>query len=245
LVIVGLSGCADVNIGGGGGGNGWSTPTIVFGSGVVAQENRTVIGITRVVLAGEGTLHIEEGAAEELIVTAEDNLLPYIRTEVQGGILEIRTRSNVDLRPTLPIEYHLTVVSLESVLLSGFGDITVTDLMIPQLSLTLSGVGNVEVTNLDADELDVVLSGMGDFDISGTVDVQRVNVTGLGDYYARDLASLDAVISIVGNENQTVTVRVSDMLTVTILGNGTVFYIGDPFVDSDIVGSGSVQQIPG
>jgi hypothetical protein len=34
-------------------------------------------------------------------------------------------------------------------------------------------------------------------------------------------------------------------ITVTILGNGTVFYIGDPFVDSDITGSGSVQQIPG
>jgi hypothetical protein len=247
LAIVGLSGCADVNIGGGGGGggNGWSTPTIVLGSGVVAQENRTVIGITGVVLAGEGTLHIEQGAAEELIVTAEDNLLPYILTEVQGGILEIRTRSNINLEPTLPIEYHLTVVSLESVLLSGVGDITVSGLMIPQLSLTLSGFGNVEVTNLEADDLDVVLSGVGNFGISGTVGAQRLNLTGLGEYDARDLSSLDGVISIVGNANQTATVRVSDMLTVTINGNGTVFYIGDPFVDANITGSGSVQQIPG
>jgi len=246
VILVGLVfGCADVNIGGGGGGNGWSTPTIVFGSGVVAQENRTVIGITGVVLAGEGNLYIEQGAAEELIVTAEDNLLPYILTEVRGGILEIRTRSNVDLRPSLPIEYRLTVVSLDSVLLSGVGDITVSDLVTPQLSLRRSGIGSVEVTNLDVDELDVVLSGMGDFDISGTVDLQRVNVTGLGDYDARDLVSLDAVISIVGNANQTATVRVSDMLTVTINGNGRVFYIGDPFVDANITGSGSVQQIPG
>ena len=223
----------------------WPTPTNVFGSGVVAQENRTVIGFTRVVFSGEGNLQIEQGAAEELIVTAEDNLLPYILTEVQGGILQIRTQRNVDLRPSLPIEYHLTVISLESVMLSGVADITVSDLITPQLSLTLSGVGNVTVTNLDADVLDVVFSGEGNFAISGTVNLQRLNVTGLGDYDARDLTSLDAVISIVGNVNQTATVRVSDMLTVTILGNGTVFYIGDPFVDSNITGSGSVQQIPG
>jgi hypothetical protein len=239
LAIAGLSGCTSVDSDYDFNNDGVFAFNCVFGSGVVAQEDRTVIGITGVVLAGEGTLYIEQGSAEELIVTAEDNLLPYILTEVQGGILKIRTRSNVCLEPTQSIEYHLTVVSLESVVLSGVGDITVLDLSATQLSLTLSGAGgNVEVTNLDADELDVVLSGVGDFAISGTVDVQHVNITGIGDYDARDLASLDAVISIVGSENQTATV-------VTILGNGTVFYIGDPFVDSDITGSGSVQQIPG
>ena len=245
LAIAGLSGCTNVDTDYDLGNDGAFSLNAVFGSGVVAQENRTVNGFTRVVLAGEGTLHIEQGAAEELMVTAEDNLLPYIITEVRGGILEIRTRSNVDLRPTRPIEYHLTVVSLESMKLSGVGDIKVWDLMSPQLALTLSGVGNVEVNNLEADELDVVLSGVGDFHVSGTVDVQRLNVTGLGEYEAGDLSSLDAVISIAGNDNQTATVRVSDMLTVTINGNGTVFYIGDPFVDFDITGNGSVQQISG
>jgi hypothetical protein len=245
LIIVSLSGCANVDSDYEVNSGGAFTSKEVSGSGVVAQEDRTVIGITGVVLAGEGTLYIEQGAAEELIVTAEDNLLPYILTEVDNGILKIRTRSNVSLEPTLPIEYHLTVVSLESVILSGAGDITISDLITPQLALTLSGVGSIEVTNLEADELGVVLSGVGNFDISGTVDVQRLNITGLGDYDASDLTSLDATISIVGNDTQTATVRVSDMLTVTINGDGMVFYIGDPFVDSDITGSGSVQQIPG
>ena len=245
LVIAGLSGCTNVDSNYDFNNDGAFTSNVIFGSGVVAQENRTVNGFTRVVLAGEGTLHIEQGAVEELMVRAEDNFLPYIITEVRGGILEIRTRSNVDLKPTRPIEYHLTVVSLESIMLSGVGDIKVWDLMSPQLALTLSGVGNVEVNNLEADELDVALSGVGDFRVSGTVDVQRLNITGLGEYEARDLSSLDAEIIIAGNDNQTATVRVSDMLTVTINGNGTVFYIGDPFVDSDITGDGSVQQIPG
>ena len=245
LIIIGLSGCAKVDSDYEINSNGAFTSKEVSGSGVVAEENRGVIGIIGVVLAGEGNLYIEQGAAEELIVVAEENLLPYIITEVQDGILEIRTQGNVSLEPTLPIEYHLTVVSLESVILSGAGDIKVSDLITPQLALTLSGVGNVEVTNMEADELDVVLSGVGNFDISGTVDVQRLNITGLGDYDASELTSLDATISIVGNDTQTATVRVSDMLTVTINGDGMVFYIGDPFVDSSITGSGSVQQISG
>ena len=246
VILAGLVfGCANVDSDYDFNSGGALTSNGVIGSGVVAQENRTVNGFTRVVLDGEGTLHIEQGAAEELIVTAEDNLLPYILTEVQGDILEIRTQSFIDLQPTQPIEYHLTVVSLQNVMLSGVGDITVSDLISPQLALTLSGVGNVEVTNLEADELDIVFSGVGNFDISGTVDVQRLTITGLGDYEARDLTSLDATISIVGNDTQTATVRVSDMLTVTINGDGMVFYIGDPFVDSNITGSGSVQKIPG
>ena len=220
-----------------------SKSTSISGSGILAQENRGVVGITGVVLAGEGNLYIEQGATDELIVAAEDNLLPHILTDVQDGILEIRTRSNINLDPTLQIEYRLTVVSLESVLLSGVGDITVSDLSATRLSLRLSGVGKVEASNLDADELDVVLFGVGDFHITGTVNLQRVEVTGLGDYDARDLASLDAVISILGNENRAAIVRASDMLTVRILGNGSVFYIGDPFVDSDIIGNGSVEQI--
>ena len=245
LVIVGLSGCGNVDSDYAINSGGAFSLKEVSGSGVVVEEDRTVLGISEIVLAGEGNLYLEEGPVEELIVRAEDNLLPYLVTEVQGGILEIRTRSIVSLEPTRPIEYHLTVVSLESVILSGVGDIKISGLTTPQLALTLSGVGNVEVTNLEADELDATLSGVGNFDISGTVDVQRLNITGLGDYDARDLSSLDATISIVGNDTQTATVRVSDMLTVTINGDGMVFYIGDPFVDSNITGSGSVQQIPG
>ena len=215
----------------------------VIGSGVVEEEDRPVSGFTRVVLAGIGILRIKQGTAEELIVTADDNILPHILTTVQGGTLEIR-KSNVSLDPSRPIEYDLTVVALESVVLSGAGDIMVSDLMTNVLALTLSGVGKVEVTTLDADELDVAFSGVGNVDIAGTVNVQRVDVTGVGEYDARDLTSLDAVISIVGNVNQTATVRVSDTLKVTITGNGTVFYIGDPVVD-DVTGSGNVQKISG
>lgn len=222
VILTALSGCVNVGDDDGFDFGGFALESAdVVGSGVVEEEDRSVSGFTEVVLAGEGTLRIKQGTAEELIVRAEDNLLPHILTTVQDGVLEIRTQSNVDLEPSQPIEYDLTVVALESVFLSGVGD--------------------VEVTNLDADELDVTLSGVGNVDIAGTVDEQRVTITGLGEYDARNLSSRQAVISI---SNQTATVRVSGTLTVTITGNGMVFYIGDPAVDADITGSGSVQKIP-
>jgi hypothetical protein len=197
----------------------------IEGSGVVEEEERTVSGVRRVVFAGEGTLRITQGAAEQLLVTAEDNLLQHIRTSVQGGTLEIRTRSNVDLEPSEPITYDVTVVTLES--------------------LQFSGVGGVEVTNLNTAELEVVLSGVGNVDITGSVNVQNVTVKGFGNYNARDLSSREATISLDGNVQQTATVRVSTTLKVTISGNGTVFYIGDPAVDSDITGSGRLEKISG
>ena len=41
------------------------------------------------------------------------------------------------------------------------------------------------------------------------------------------------------------TIRVSELLRARVSGLGSVYYIGDPVVDSSITGSGNVVQIGG
>jgi len=62
---------------------------VVAGSGKVVTEPRTVSGFSRVSLSGSGQVFIDRTGAESVTVTTDDNLLPYIRTEVRDGTLEL------------------------------------------------------------------------------------------------------------------------------------------------------------
>ena len=216
--------------------------TTVTGSGVMAQEDRPVGGFSGLVMSSIGDIHITVGAAEALRVEAEDNLLQHIETFVQGGTLVIETENGFNIQPTLLIEFHLTVVSLDNIVLSGVSEIEAAGLNANQFSVTLSGVGGIDLTALDATNLIVTMSGVGGVRIAGQVDSQTVTVSGVGDYDADNLQSDTAVVVISALGDATVWVSTTLMATVT--GTGSVFYIGDPVVTSTITGNGTVEQIP-
>jgi hypothetical protein len=200
--------------------------TTVTGSGTLASEDRVVGAFTRVTMGSEGSVEITQGAPISVSVEAEDNLLEYLLSATQGGELRITTQSGIDIIPTRPIVWSITVPDLDAVSLSGVADIDVSDFTIDDLSVSLTGVGDVNVTNLDAQELEVVLSGVGDVTATGSVDTQTVTISGVGDYEGEGLASLDATVTTSGEGSAYV--RVSDTLTATLTGVGSIFYYGNP-----------------
>ena len=204
--------------------------------------------ITCTTLDGDGELQIEDFvlgietvAGEALLVRAEDNLLPYLITEVQGSVLVLRTSSGVDVEPTLPIEFFLTVTSLEGVTLQGIGSIHADGLSTASFAVTCSGVGTVELPALSTNDLDVTLSGIGSLRASGDVDRQVVRLSGLGSYDTEDLQSREAHVLVEGFGSATV--RVSDLLVAVVKSSGSVYYIGNPTVEATITGTGTVEPI--
>jgi hypothetical protein len=69
----------------------------VSGSGRVMSETRNVSGFSNVSLKGSGRVVIEQGAAESLTVTSDDNLLKYVETEVRGSTLVLGQKNGVRL----------------------------------------------------------------------------------------------------------------------------------------------------
>src|SRR5687767_96183 len=61
----------------------------VNGSGKITTEPRTVSGFSTISLSGSGRLIVEQTGTESLTVTTDDNLLPYIKTEVRANRLEL------------------------------------------------------------------------------------------------------------------------------------------------------------
>jgi hypothetical protein len=234
----------------------------VTGDGNVVTQGREVGGFDSVALSGWGKLHIELGDTEALTIEADQNLLEYIEAEVTDGHLEIRHRRRVVLRPSTPINYYLTVTALESVrvtgagevevpalsgerfsvFISGAGKIDMADMTVDRLRVDITGAGDVSVGSLTGDRLDVEISGAGDFSVEGgEIREQDIGISGGGNHQARELQSAEASIRLSGLGNATV--RVSERLEVSISGAGSVRYIGDPTVEKNVSGVGSVKQI--
>jgi hypothetical protein len=189
----------------------------------VVVENREVRDFHAVVLGGIGDLVLVQGGAESLAIEAEDNLMPYIKSEVSDGTLEIGLDGGEDRKfvPTRPVKFTLTVKSLDA--------------------LTLGGKGSIRADGLKGEALTCVLAGMGSAELSGQVAHQDITVSGQGDYKAADLESREAKILVVGAGSATLWVR--DSLQVKSVGSGTVQYYGSPSIERQGLGTATVQSL--
>ncbi len=215
---------------------------IVRGSGKVVKEEREVSGFDSIKLTGMSNVYVELGDEETLIIEAEDNLLKHLKNDVKGKTLEIGTKKDVNLRPKEDIDFYLTVKQLDSLEISGSGDIRLPDWLAGSLTIDISGSGDVGLDSLSANWLDVEISGSGRVDIDGgQVKKQDININGSGDYRARDLESSRAEVRISGSGEATLWVL--DELEVNISGSGDVYYAGDPHLDDDVSGSGDIESL--
>jgi len=194
---------------------------VVAGSGKVVTEPRTVSGFSRVSLSGFGHVVIERAGSESLTITTDDNLLPYIRTEVTGHTLELGFNDVMtNVRPTQGIVFRLNVKSLEE--------------------LEVSGSGKIDVKGLDEDHLRVGISGSGELSAEGVANDLDVDISGSGRYRGEALESRRATVDISGSGGAIV--AASDRLAADVSGSGSIEYVGDPQIRKHISGSGSVRQ---
>jgi hypothetical protein len=188
------------------------------GSGQLATAQREVSGFTKVELAGQGDLTIEQTGTESLTISAEDNLMPLLTSDVSGDTLVLGTKPNTTIVTTKPITYSVTVKDLNG--------------------LAVSGSGMTSAPKLAATGLSIKISGSGTISVSGAATDQDLEISGSGRYQADGLTSktVKARISGSGNAN----VMATDMLDVAISGSGSVTYSGNPQVKQEISGSGQL-----
>lgn len=189
------------------------------GSGVAATQSRALARFSSLDLAGSNNVTVVVGGRQSVVVHADSNLIRHVTTRVVAGTLVIGTTGSFTTRT--PMDVDVSVPSLAAVKLSGSGEITVTRIEAPQLSVTLSGSG-VLSANGTATRLDVAVGGSGLAQLSDLIarDVRAV-VTGSGLIRVTATASLNAAVP----------------------GTGAIIYNGDPpQVTSSVTGTGAVTR---
>ena len=190
----------------------------VRGSGDVITESRDVSGFSEIALAGSGKVRVDVDGTESLIIEAEDNIMPLLTSEVNGGRLELGASSSIS--PTTDIIYTISAKALEGVAVSGSGEVT--------------------ATGVAADSFDVDISGSGRVEPTGTAGTLSVEISGSGRYLGEDLEASVGTVRVLGSGGAVV--NVTDDLDVDVSGSGDVRYIGDPRVTESITGSGDISR---
>lgn len=207
------------------------------------EEKRNVSGFTGVALECIGDLFIEQGEEEALRIEASEELMPFIAAEVEDGTLVLSMSDSASiwkhLRGRKVLKFYLTAKELDSVALSGAGDVRCEKLVAGSLDIAIKGAGDVCIDSLTADELSVGITGAGDCTLAGQVGSQSLKISGAGDYDGGGLLSRDATVSVSGAGDALVSA--SEALAVSITGAGSVRYRGEPDVTSSVRGVGSLR----
>lgn len=213
----------------------------VIGSGNVVQEARNVSVFNQIELAISGDAYVQQGNSESLTIEGEDNILPLITTNVQGGRLVIDSKPGTSFSTMRRLVFYITVKDLSALEISGSGRFNVGHVQANDMNLQISGSGEIGFDNLTAQSLRANINGSGTIQVSdGGVARQTVEIPGSGDFNADHLQSQAASVHLDGSGNASL--WVTDQLDVQVNGSGKVFYYGTPKVSSFINGSGSVQS---
>jgi hypothetical protein len=216
--------------------------TIVRGSGDITTEERSVSGFDSILVQGGGFVEIIQGDEEGLTITADENLLEYIDTEVRGTTLEITIREQTtQVMPSEPIRYEVRLRELSDVKLDGSVELIAEGLQADDLVIDSDGSAGVEISDLEADSVEFTVSGSGESAIDGEVGEQELSVSGSGSFNNGDLATESTRVSISGSGEATV--WATDELEIDVSGSGSVSYYGSPTVTQNLSGSEDIESL--
>lgn len=212
----------------------------ISGTGPVQTETRGAAGFNGIDLQINADVEITIGDQYFVEVSAQQNLLPIIKTEVIDGALQIRCDENI--RNSDGIRVKVTLPALDEILLGGSGKITVMNaIRAEKMEISVAGSGDVIVLQADFEKLSNSIAGSGSIELGGKVNTMNVDISGSGDVKAKSLTANSLTVSISGSG--TVTADVTTNLDASISGSGDVFYSGTPSVESSVSGSGTVKKI--
>lgn len=207
-------------------------------NGDIQTESRAVPSFSSVALEGLGTLRIHQGA-QDVEITADSNVLPYLETSVTGSRLTIGIKPFTSVWGNPTLVYDVTVPALDGVNLSGSGGATVGPFSGASFDARISGSGSMSAA-LDYSTISYVGSGSGDASFSGSASSANVSLMGSGGLAAKDLTATNAVVKVSGSGG--VDIRVLDSLDATIYGSGQVRYWGNPSLSHIVLGSGGIYK---
>ena len=216
----------------------------VKGNGKTVTIKRSVGDYDAVAISGWFDVKLVNGNEGELTLKGEENLLDYIKTEVNNGKLVIKTKKGVNLKPSnwnSGIYITVPVESIEMVALSGSGDVIgEAKIKTDNFKTKVSGSGDISLA-VDANTVEARLSGSGDINLTGKANDLDVRVSGSGDIKAYDLIAEFVTAQITGSAD--IKITANQMLKAKVTGSGDISYKGNPKkIDTKTTGSGDISS---
>lgn len=215
----------------------------VRGDGPSVTNTRTVSSFKGVSLSLDADVEIAYDSVCRLEITGQQNILNLITTDVVSGVLEVDLKRHTTLGRHDQVTVKLFMPSLNSIEISGSGNVRSNGVDCESVNARISGSGDINFNGSIANSLDAHISGSGsmNFNSNNTCLNAKYNVSGSGDINAEWLKAdyVEARISGSGN----LKIYAEKQLDVKISGSGDVSYRGNAAVSASISGSGKLKRL--
>ena len=222
--------------------------SIVRGNGNITSEKRNLSKFSKINVTDKIKVNITQTNTDSVLtISAEDNLIKQINTEVRGDTLFIsfgkQTILNLTaIEPSKDVVVNLTYQDLVEINISGSVTFkTENRARLDKLILLQSKSSTVDA-DIFANSLIVDMAGDGTVQLKGSASKQEVKVSGFGKYLAKDLDTKETKLDLSGSGKAEV--RADESLEVNVSGSGSVEYSGNPKkYTQNISSNGTVKQI--
>ena len=198
-----------------------NSPETIVGSGVIVSQARPVSGFTAVTVTGPLRLIVQQAGGPSLEVTADDNVLRVVQSEVRDGRLYLGFAPNLSLSRIRTVVCRVTMTEVRDIDASGAAAVEMSDLAGARLGIRLTGAA----------------TGSG----SGTAEELALVVSGASRWTAGDLRSRVVTAGVSGASYALV--RVSHSLIADVNGASMLEYMGDPQVAATVDGVSVLRRV--
>lgn len=210
----------------------------VEGNGNIVKVQRDINSVDQLKVSGGFSVVLSQSESESLWVEADENLMDFIVTRVNSGVLEISSKESI--KGSSDIVIYLTVKDLSEIDLSGAVDIkSEQELNFDEISISGSGASTLNLT-LVTETITTDLSGANDVTLNGRAKNFIARLSGASDLNAFSFQVNNLNIKVTGAGDARVSV--SETLRVSISGAGSVTYQGNPQIEQEINGAGSLKK---
>lgn len=198
-------------------------PTIK-GNGHVVEEVRNVGGFDGIKASRGINVYITQGDETKVLVRADENLLDVIETEVNGGVLTVRSTGIV--RDAESFKVFVTVPKTELIEASSGSNVySEGEIKSDNLELSTSSGANMTL-KLDVGDLSASSSSGANMSLDGIVEDMEASVSSGANIKAGDLKAKNAEMKASSGGN--IWISAHKGLKASASSGGNIFYSGEP-----------------
>ena len=223
--------------------------TKVVASGkIVSKEIKGIAGFKEIQTNSSVDVVYHSAADTRIVVSASDNVIPYIEVVKKGSRLEVGLKKNINVRvknsrADLKVNVYGPEVSAFTV--KGSGDIRIaTDLKADRLALGVSGSGDIDAYNLSAGEVALGVTGSGNIEVRNVSGKKiALGVTGSGDIECKAVSGDVVALGVTGSGDVKVSSVATDELACGVSGSGDIVVAAGTVGSANygVTGSGDIK----
>ena len=190
----------------------------IKGSGNVIKESRQVEVFHAIDAGGAFHITLKQGDPQQVVVEADDNIVPIIVTKVHNGVLKISQKEGAVNAKKLNI--YITVANIDNVDISGACQLTSDDFFKSNhMEIECSGAAIIDM-KLSNKELDLDCSGAGKVILEGEAKTMEIEASGASKIDCDKLSS--------------------EVVSVNASGASKVSFVANKLIDIDASGASEV-----